>query len=179
VTDSLEQLLAPDGLDNLTTRPIAELRELRVACTRVEADVSLARRVAQGRLDIVGHEVQRRNGDEQGEAELNGLLFDLPDILADSPTTGPPSGRPVNVNEPGPVALDLVARLDSAASPSQLASVSDLDDSALGELFDGIRSFELELSSVRRQLHERIDSIQSEIGRRYRDGETSIESFIS
>ncbi len=178
--EPLEQLLAPDALTNLTTRPISELRALRVACTRVEGDVSLARRVAQGRLDIVGHEIQRRSGATDGGAELTGLLFDLPDILADAKSAGgTPSGRPVDVNEPGPVALELVSRLDSAASPAELSGVSDVGDGRLRETFERIRSFEVEMSGIRRQLHERIDAIQSEIGRRYRDGETSIESFIS
>ena len=178
--DTLEQLLAPDALDNMTTRPIAELRELRIACTRVEGDVSLARRVAQGRLDIVGHEVQRRSGAVDGEAELTGLLFDLPDILSNDATGGgTPSGRPVDVGAPGVVALALVARLDREASPAELSGVADADDGRLRETFERIRSFEVELSGVRRQLHERIDAIQSEIGRRYRDGETSIESFLT
>lgn len=178
--EPLDTLLAPEALVNLTTRPIAELRELRVACTRAEGDVSLARRVAQGRLDIVGHEVQRRAGAVDGEAQLTGLLFDLPDILADGEhPSGNPSGRPVDVNAPGATALELVARLDSAATPAQLSSVTDLGEGELRELFERIRGFEVELSAVRRQLHERLDAIQSEIGRRYRDGEASIESFLS
>lgn len=180
MTQTIEQLLAPDALNHLTTRPIAELRSLRVDCTQVEGDVSLARRIAQGRLDIVGHEVQRRAGSVEGDADLSGLLFDLPDILADRRgNDGKPSGRPVDVNEPGPVALDLVERLDAVATPSDLGGVSDLAEGDLRELFERIRASEIELSSIRRQLHERIDAIQSEIGRRYRDGEASIESFLA
>ncbi len=176
--DSLERLLAPEAMVNLTTRPIPELRELRVACTTAEGDVSLVRRVAQGRLDIVGHEVRKRAG-ASVEADLDGLLFDLPDILADQNSGAARSGRPAPVNEPGQLALELVSRLDRAVSPAELAGVGDLSEPDLRMLFDRIQSFEGELSAVRRRLHETLDTIQSEIGRRYRDGETSIESFLS
>ncbi len=176
--EPLDQLLAADALDQLTSRPIAELREFRVACTAAEGDVSLTRRIAQGRLDIVGHEVRRRAGDVTGEPDLEGLLFDLPDILADAPNPSGPSGRSVDVGEPGPLANELVGRLDGIASPALLAAVTEISDLDLRELFERMRSLEVELSSVRRQLHERIDAVQSEIGRRYRDGEASIESFL-
>ena len=64
------------------------------------------------------------------------------------------------------------------ASPSALSSIESLTDGDLRELFERIRSFEVEMSSIRRQLHERIDAIQSEIGRRYRDGEASVDSIL-
>lgn len=175
--EPLQSLLAADALEGLTTRPLPELRDLRVQCSNVENDISMARRVAQGRLDIVGHEVRRRSGGD-GELESN-VLFDLPDVLAEASSGGAPSGRPVNIGEPGEVALKMVERLDVAASPADLSSVGDLTDENLRELFERIRSFEVELSAVRRQLHERIDAIQSEIGRRYRDGEASIENLLS
>lgn len=175
--EPLQSLLAADALEGLTTRPLPELRDLRVQCSNVENDISMARRVAQGRLDIVGHEVRRRSGGDD-ELESN-VLFDLPDVLSEAAAGGAPSGRPVNIGDPGEVALKMVERLDVAASPAQLSNVGDLSDENLRELFERIRSFEVELSAVRRQLHERIDAIQSEIGRRYRDGEASIENLLS
>lgn len=178
--EPLERLLAADALDGLTTRPLAELRDLRIQCTDVENDISLARRVAQGRLDIVGHEVYRRSG--QVDDETAPVLFDLPDLMADEPrggTAGAPSGRPVRLGEPGDVALKMVERLDVAASPGDLARIEDFSDNELRELFERIRGFEVELSAVRRQLHERIDALQSEIGRRYRDGEASVDNLLS
>ena len=176
--EPLQSLLAPNALEGLTTRPLPELRDLRVQCSQVENDISMARRVAQGRLDIVGHEVRRRSGDEGDAPSDNGLLFDLPDVLAEH-SSGAPSGRPVNVAEPGEVALKMVERLDRAASPADLAGVDQLSEQDLRELFERIRGFEVELSAVRRQLHERIDALQSEIGRRYRDGEASIDNLLS
>lgn len=177
--EPLARLLAPDTLKGITTRPLPELRDLRIRCSDVEGDISLVRRVAQGRLDIVGHEVRRRAGDTDTEAPQS-LLFDLPDLLADTPGTGKASrGRPVSVGAPGPVAAALVERLDKAVSPSDLSGIDAVPESDLREIFERLRGFELELSSVRYQLHERIDAIQSEIGRRYRDGEASIDSLLA
>lgn len=179
VIPQLDRLLNPDMLTGLTTRPLAQLRRIRVECSQVESDISLVRRVAQGRLDIVGHESSRRSGAEGSDADTP-VLFDLPEILSDGPSsTGTtPGARAVTVGEPGEVAGELVKSLDSMASPSSLSSIDSLSDGDLRELFERIRSFEVEMSSIRRQLHERIDAIQSEIGRRYRDGEASVDSIL-
>lgn len=174
----LQQLLAKDHLSDIGAVPIDDLRSLRVRCSRAESDVSFVRRVAQGRLDIVGHETQRRAGATAAPPDATGLLFDLPDILADE-SSGPRRGAAVAVHTPGRIAQDLVESLDRAATPAELSSLSTFDDSRLTLVMDALRDFELELSGERRRLHERIDAIQSEIARRYRDGEASIDSLLN
>lgn len=170
-----------------------DLRALRVELTRSEGDVSLVRRIAQGRLDIVGHEVGRRSRTDAAGAmtdlteagptgDPSELLFDMPDILADAPADpgnrSAGAGRVTPVSEPGPVAIGLLHTLDEIASPHQLATVSELISEVLAPLFDSLREFEIELSSIRRQLHDRIDTIQGEIARRYRDGEASVDALL-
>ncbi|MEZ5342878.1 MAG: hypothetical protein R2706_15980 [Acidimicrobiales bacterium] len=179
--EQLEQLLADDLLDELGTQPITDLRALRVQCSEAEGDVSLVRRVAQGRLDIIGHDVRRRAGATDGEADVSTLLFEMPDIMADEPRSGSavPGSRPIDVSGPGVVAHLLTIELDKAASPSQLAEVRLLDDTQIREVFERLRGHEVELSILRRRLHERIDAIQSEIARRYRDGEASVDTLLS
>ncbi len=177
--EPLEQLLSPETFEGIGSRPLPELRELRDRCSAVESDISLVRRLAQGRLDIIGHEVRRRAvGSDQGGPDA-ALLFDLPDLMTDSPApTGSPRGRAIPVGEPGEVAFALVERLDAIASPSVLGAIGDSTDEQIQELYEMIGGFELELSSVRRQLHERIDGIQAEIGRRYLEGEADIEGLL-
>jgi hypothetical protein len=174
----LQELLAHDLLPDVTAVPLDDLRELRSRCSVVEGDVSFVRRVAQGRLDIVGHEIRCRAGAVDAQPELSGLLFDLPDILAES-SAGGTAGRQVAIQAPGVVAQSLVVRLDTIASPSELASLGEHDGDKLSALMDTLREFEVELSTTRRRLHERIDSIQNEIARRYRDGEASIDSLLN
>ncbi len=179
--DALEQVLADDVLDGLTDRPMEEIRSFRTKCSQVEADVSLARRVVQGRLDIVGYEARRRSGDADAADALPGLLFDLPSLMTDEPRPGQgptPGARPISINAPGDVATALVERLDAVASPGKLTGVSSLSDADLADLLERMRAYETELSTVRRRLHDRIDAFQAEIGRRYRDGEASVDSLL-
>ncbi len=180
--DALEQVLADDLLEGLTTRPMEEIRSQRTRTAQVESDVSLARRVVQGRLDIIGYEARRRSGDADAADALPGLLFDLPSLMTDEPRpdapTTTPGSRPVSITAPGEVAAELVERLDAVASPGKLTSVGELADEELADLLDRMRSYESELSTVRRRLHDRIDVFQAEIGRRYRDGEASVDSLL-
>lgn len=172
---ALSELLADDALDDIGTRPIGDLRSFRYQAGLVESDVSLVRRIAQGRLDIIGHEVQRRQGSADAVA-IDDLLYDLPDILAEAaPATR--SGRSVEINEPGPIATELGSRLDKAVAPGELAGVGDLSDQRLADAFARVSEMEQELSEYRRRLHDRIDAVQQEIGRRYRDGEASFETL--
>lgn len=174
----LQRLLARDLLPDVTAIPLDDLRSLRVECSAAEGDVSFARRVAQGRLDIVGHEHRRRAGAEETMPDVSGLLFDLPDIMSER-AAGATSGRQVAIHEPGTIAQSLIGGLDEAASPTELTSLDRLDDPMLAEVFERLRQLEVDLSTTRRRLHERIDSIQGEIARRYRDGEASIDSLLN
>ena len=183
----LQRLLADDLLADFANSPMDQLRRLRVDLTRSEGDVSLVRRITQGRLDIVGHEVGRRGRattDDQAApaGDPSELLFDMPEILADSSTPGgnrsAGAARLNPVSDPGPVALSLIGSLDGIASPNELSTVGELGSDVLARVFDGLREFEIELSSVRRRLHDRIDTIQGEIARRYRDGEATVDALL-
>ncbi len=159
------------------------LREFRAELTQAEGDVSLVRRMAQGRLDIVGHEVAGRAPGGSGlsadpAADPAALLFDLPDILTDQRTGTAPSGRSAPINEPGALALTLIEALDGIISPSDLAGIAQVDGDGLTAVFEELQAFEVELSSSRRGLHDRIDAIQGEIARRYRDGEASVDALL-
>lgn len=170
----IDELLAADLLDGLRTIPLPELRELRQQCAAVESDVSLVRRLTQGRLDIVVHEARRRSGDG-----VAGLLYDLPDILADTGGVRIPGSRPdVRVDGPGEVATALLEDLERTGSSTVLIGVQHLEREQLDELFFRMSEFEQTLSQTRRKLHERIDDIQGEIARRYRDGETTVEAVL-
>lgn len=197
----LQRLMADEILADLRSKPLPRLRGLRVELSQAEGDVSFVRRVAQGRLDIAGHEVGRRetNGSASGNGQsgppavdASGILFDMPDILtdparragfgadgslADDEVTLP--RRNVEVNEPGPIALELFEKLDRVASPQALSGVEAMSSADLADLFDRLRSFEVELSGIRRSLHDRIDTIQDEIARRYRDGEATVDTLLN
>ncbi len=169
--------LTQTALTTLTEIALPQLRAERADCSSAETDISFVRRLTQGRLDIIGHEVQRRNGGTE-TAHLNEVLFEIPAILSDGQNKPRAGGRAPEIDGPTESALKLSSELDQIVSPKQLSDVGNLDDAALGELIEQLQNFEHELSTQRRQLHERIDAIQTEIVRRYREGEASVDTLL-
>lgn len=199
----LQRLMNEDLVSDLQKTDLTRLRAIRTEMTAAEGDISFVRRVAQGRLDIVGHESARRQagadpGSSTGEVaeQVPGLLYDMPDILAEvtgrgdrrapvgdaEPVEGAGTGVPqrkVQVGEPGAIASSLLEELDEAGPSSEFSDLPNMAVGDLADLMDRLQMFERNLSEVRRALHDRIDSIQEEIGRRYRDGEVSVDSVLN
>jgi hypothetical protein len=174
-TDRLAALLADDYLAGLSELDLDAVREKRAACQEVEVALSYLRRVAQGRLDIVLAELDRRAGG--GPADLAALVERLPEILSER-VRAPGLGRLPTLMAPDLEVLDVAAELDAVADPTRLADLADLDDAAVRTLAERLEQVEARLSADRRALHERIDRIQEEIVRRYKSGEASVEHLL-
>lgn len=172
---ALEQVLAPGFLDGVEARSLAELRALRGDCTEVEAGLSLLRRLVQGHLDIVGTELERRAAGAP-PGDRSELLARLPEVLADrTSTTGP--GRLSQVLAPD--ALDPGLETELSALVAGVADPALLDDAALRDLVAGLSALEQRVSEQRRALFDRIDALQREIARRYRDGDASVDALLT
>ncbi len=197
----LQRLMNEDLVTDLPKTDLTHLRAIRTDMTAAEGDVSFVRRVAQGRLDIVGHETARRAaGADSGVLPDSELLYDIPDILAEvtgrperrAPIEGVDNGggddaeqgadvprRKVQVGEPGPIAVSLLQELDEAGTSSDFGDLGSLGEADIADMMERLELFERNLSEVRRALHDRIDTIQNEIGRRYRVGEVSVDSVLN
>ena len=149
---------------------------MRARCQEIETGLSYVRRMVQGRLDIVGAELQRRRGGS-APGDLSELISQLPEILADR-TRAPGLGRLPQFMDPGEPDAELTARLDEILGDNDLESLPNLDDAGLDQLHDDLEAFEREISQTRRQLFDRIDALQGEITRRYRTGEASVETLL-
>lgn len=169
-----EDLLSPTYIDGISALPMEEVRARRAACQDAETELSYLRRLIQGRLDIVQADLDRRAGGHPGD--LARLVQDLPGILG-SETRSPDSGRLPSMNAPtGGSAL--TADLDAVLPPARLAALTDLPDEDVREIAVRLAGLEREVSQHRRALHERIDTFQEEIVRRYRSGEASVDSLL-
>ena len=176
MADHLSEILEPDYLGALGDRPLPEVRAMRDRCQQVEGGLSYVRRLAHGRLDIVGGELaRRREGGDPGD--LSALVQRLPELLTDAGDSARVQRSPRRV-ELGDASTDLEAELDAIAPVDDLADLIDLDADGLQALADRLVVFERTVSDRRRRVHERIDTLQAEIARRYRDGEASIESVL-
>ena len=172
----LDALLDPGYLGDLPAREMDEVRTMRAECQEVETGLSLLRRVVQGRLDIVGLELQRRA--EGGDPEdLPDLIARLPEVLSDR-THAPGVGRLPQIMAPGELPAELEAELDGIVGTGHLAELPTVDDATLQSMADQLTAFEQRVSGYRRDLFERIDALQAEITRRYKTGEASVDSLL-
>lgn len=171
----LERVLADDYVGDVTALAMEDLRTKRAECQASEVGLSYLRRLAQGRLDIVGAEQRRRV--EGGEPMTHDdLVAHLSGILGDR-TRAPGNGRLPQLLGPDMGETD-TAPLDEIVGPARLSHLADLGDDELVELVDRLSTFEHEISGQRRLLHERIDALQAEITRRYKSGEATVESLL-
>jgi hypothetical protein len=153
---------------------IAELRALRDRCQETETGLSLGRRLAQGRLDIVMTESQRRisDGDEHTD-----LLTLLPEVLAQH-TRGGGTPRPVRDTDLPAFTDDIAAALDEILPAEQLGHLDELDHDRLVSIIEALQEFEQQVSRKRHELHRIIDDLQEEIIGRYRSGAASVDDLL-
>jgi hypothetical protein len=172
---TFDDVLAAGYLDDLRSLPLEVVRTKRGECQQVEQAISYERRLVQGQLDIVGAVLRRRSGGETPEE--GALVDDLKNILAER-VRSPGYGRLPTLMAP---AMDdaLVAEVESFTNASPLASLEEMDDDKLRSLTDDLGELEQRLSDQRRQLHERIDALQEEVVRRYKEGEATVEGLLS
>ena len=177
MTDTNERMLSPDYLAGLQQRPIDEVRAMRADCVEVETGLSYLRRMVQGPLDIVSHELARRANGE-GVTDLATVVAELPETLGDVPR---PAG--LRTADPDPRADQGRRRAQRASSTRSSATPASArsgpwPESELTALADELRAYETKVSDRRKVYFDIIDALQAEIARRYRDGEASVETLL-
>ena len=171
----LEHVLASDWIADPTSLPMEELRARRAELQEVEVTLTYQRRMAQGRLDIVAAEKQRRD-DGGPPMDPDAVVAHLTGILAPN-TRGQGSGRLSQLLAPEPAEAE-TPELDAIAGADVLASLPTMSDVDLDRLIEELATFEATCSRSRRALHDRLDSLQGEVVRRYRTGEASVETLL-
>jgi hypothetical protein len=126
----------------------------------IEGQVSFVRRLAQGRIDILCAELERRDlGGDRGD--LGELLRRLPEVFGGRSVL---STREVVEIEPDE---SFCEGLDALAGTDLFIFLPEHENDEIDAVVVQLEKFEAELSVSRRQLHERIEQIQIEIARRY------------
>jgi anti-sigma-K factor RsiG len=105
------------------------------------------------------------------------LVDDLKNILAER-VRSPGYGRLPQLLAPA-VDDELVAAVEATADAFRLASIGDMDDAEVRGMADKLDEVEQTLSEQRRQVHERIDALHTEVVRRYKEGEATVEGTLS
>lgn len=165
----IDRVLDPGFLEGLAELGIEDVRARRAEADQEEVDLSYARRLLQGRIDIMRAEQERRQGagplaNEPRSDEA--IVEALKRILTDAPRPDHGGGRhmivmPSRVGEHRREAERAVADVGG----SDLQAMSDLE---LAEAIDRLADIERRVSRSRRQVQIVVDRLTDEVARRYR-----------
>jgi len=174
-----DSITAPAYVAGLTDLSLDTVRSRRDEAQDLENAVSYVRRVAHGRLDIAGTQLAARV-EGAPAAGLEDLVEQLPGALAESGSNPGLPQRAAQALEPlDEIVAPIMEGLDAIVGPAELGSLPDLDDESLAAIVEQLREYEIDISVKRRTLHDVIDELQAEIGRRYQAGEVSVDSLLS
>lgn len=158
----IDVILSGTYAEGLDEKSDDEVRSLRDVAREVETEFSFLRRLAQSRLDIFKAELDRR---EKG-GSLADLIAALPSILASGDTrTSAPNSRLSSILAPAP-SIEFKRGMETLVSDESLANLDRLTDDELNGTIEDLKKFEEEVSKTRKDLHEVIDKLESEIAQR-------------
>jgi hypothetical protein len=158
----LDRVLEPGYLDGLADRSVDEVSAMKAECTDLETETSFIRRLAQGRIDILDAERDRRaNG-----GSLEDLIGSLSKILADEgPRPTPSQAHLPQRMAPSPD-IGWTRGLEPLVGDSTLVRLPDLSDAELADAREQLTSLERDVSSKRRALHEVLHTLEMELAER-------------
>jgi hypothetical protein len=169
----IDRVLAPGYVDGVETLDLEELRVRRADADQEEVDLSYARRLLQGRLDILRAEQASRRGDGhinlQPRSDVE-IVAALSRILADDTRQTRGLGRHVANSTPSRVG-EHRREAERAVADVGGSDLAALDDVQLAEAITNLADIEARVSRSRRQVQAVVDLLTEEIARRYAAGE--------
>lgn len=163
---TVDRIVEPSYLDNLQAIPIEELRRKKSECEALEMEVSYARRLIQGKLDILRYGAERlAGGDAVGVTEMVG---DLPGILSEG--AGGSSPRLSRMLTPAN-ADNQRREVERLTSTADLTRLEELTAPELEQILAQLDAAEKEASLRRRRVQSIMDQLTAELIRRYREGQ--------
>jgi hypothetical protein len=174
--DDLARILTSTYLDGMADRSLADIRAMRTECQEAEVALSYLRRLIQGRLDIVHTYLEHPGSDAL--RDLGTLVNDLPGILSSGPGRPPGPGHLPQLLSPDTEAVDLTAELDAVLGADEVGTLADLDIDQLNSIAGQLEAIETRVSTDRRALHERIDTLQAELVDRHKTGRATVDGLL-
>jgi len=178
-SDRLVRILADDYTVGVHELSMDEVRTRRAECQEVELGLSYARRIVQGRLDIIHAELERRS-EGGGPSDASAIVDRLKEgeMLGDH---GRPAGngRLPTLMAPDVASDEFSAEIDEIADADSLANLPELSDQVVGKLADQLTALERSLSERRRLVFDRIDVFQAEIVNRYKTGTANPDELLA
>jgi hypothetical protein len=178
----IDRILAPGFADDVTALDFAELRSRRHLAEQEEVDLSYARRLLQGRLDLLRAEqaqrATKRDGVDPGSRTDREIARDLAAVLADAgPRADHGLGRHLTT-DPSRVGEHRRAA-EQAVDDVSASNPASLDEQGLEAAIAHLRELEHTISENRHRVQAVMDLLTAEVARRYRDGEARVEDVLS
>jgi hypothetical protein len=179
----IDRVLSPGYAEEAASLSVEELHLRRSEAEQEEVDLSYARRLLQGRLDLLRAEQARRRehpGDTvpAGQRTDEEIVRDL--VAAMTSDEGPRNdhglGRHLDV-EPSRVGEHRRAAELAVADP-HVSDVDNLPDSELAEAIERFSGLEQQVSLNRQRVQQVSDALTEEVSRRFRDGELSVADSL-
>ena len=166
----IDRVLAPDYLDGLDALDLDELRARRAEADQEEVDLSYARRLLQGRIDILRAEQDRREGGdvppEPGTRSDAAIAAALTRILTDDrPRTDRGRGKHL-ATEPSRVG-EHRREAERAVADVGGSDPTGMTDEELRTALTELADIEARVSRSRRSVQQVVDALTAEVGRRY------------
>jgi hypothetical protein len=178
----IDRILAPGFADDVAALDFAELRSRRHLAEQEEVDLSYARRLLQGRLDLLrAEQTQRataRDGVDVGARTDAEIARDLAAVLADhGPRNDHGLGRHLTT-DPSRVGEHRRAA-EQAVDDVAASNPASLDEAGLAAAIAHLTELEHTISENRHRVQAVMDLLTAEVARRYRDGEARVEDVLS
>jgi hypothetical protein len=177
----IDRVLAPGYLDGIDALDLDEVRIRRAEADQEEVDLSYARRLLQGRIDILKAEQQRRQGTGPlmpalGTRGDEAIVEALKRILGDEKRTDHGLGRhltstPSRVGEHRREAERAVADVGGS-------DLDALDEQKLAEAIANLCEIESRVSRSRRSVQQVVDALTAEVARRYQLDQVSLADTL-
>ena len=180
---AIDRVLAPGFADDLPDLPMRELRARRQEAEQEEVDLSYARRLLQGRLDLLLSEQAHQAGDSSAPHIGGGghddaeIAASLSAVMADGPRADHGLGRHLSV-DPSRVGEHRRAA-EQAVADVGASDPSALDPDALTTAIEHLRAVERDVSDVRHRVQAVMDLMTAEVARRYKEGEASVDEVLA
>ena len=166
----IDRVLAPGYLDGIAALDLDEVRVRRAEADQEEVDLSYARRLLQGRIDILKAEQQRRLGGgpllpplgTRGDAAI---VEALKRILGDERRTDHGLGRHMT-SSPSRVG-EHRREAEAAVADVGGSDLNSMDDVQLNAAIDSLSGIETRVSRSRRSVQQVVDALTAEVARRY------------
>jgi hypothetical protein len=179
----IDRVLSPGYADDLAGLSADELHERRHEAEQEEVDLSYARRLLQGRLDLLRSEQANRRdhpggGVPAGERSDEVLVRDLVAAMTtdEAPRRDHGLGRYMDV-EPSRVGEHRRAAELVVADP-RVSDTDSLSDEELADAVERVSGLEQQVSLNRQRVQQVSDALIEEVSRRFRDGELTISDSI-